>query len=119
MDGKFGVILGYMMRSCLKNLKMHYGYENANNIESGKKKKALKGLMGDQSQWTETRGKLQSEDTGHTKNEQQHSEEQGARWTDSAIAPSATADPRHMPQGSGCSHPTSAGLATASQTNQP
>lgn len=102
-------------------------------LKAKKKKKAPKGLMADQSQQTETQGKLQSKDaghTGHTKNEQQRSEEQDASRRESAKgkeaqhrrayrSDSSLSHGRSSPHASSLNHPTSAGLATASQTKEP
>lgn len=75
-DEKFEVILGYTGRSCLKNLKLHYGCENARSTEG---EKALEGLLADGSQQTEGSAETTErgcEHTGHTRHEQPSSEEQ-------------------------------------------
>jgi hypothetical protein len=61
------VILGYMAICCLKNLKMHYGCENAINILSEKVPEAL---MAHQRQQIEPGSAEDAGHTGHAKNEQ-------------------------------------------------
>lgn len=57
---EFEVILGYMAKCCLKNLKVHYGCENANNIQSEKEPEVL---MADQRQQRE-RGSVEITERG-------------------------------------------------------
>lgn len=104
-----------------KNLKVHYGCENANNIQS---EKAPEVLMAHRRQQIERGSAEIPEDAGHTghaKNDQRGPEEQDSRretmrtankqrdGPEEAGAPSPQQIPHHTPQGRRGNHPTPEG----------